>query len=69
MKFQDMIETSLEDQANFLHVITSEKSIKIDSFIEETDEYISFERRGFNYIIFKNKIIGFRSGIPLKPTD
>ncbi|WP_105995739.1 hypothetical protein [Staphylococcus agnetis] len=66
MKFQSMIEESLKDESSSLHVITLEKSIKIDSFIEETDEYLIFERQGTEYLIFKDKIIGFKSGNPFK---
>ncbi|WP_353422508.1 hypothetical protein PYH72_09980 [Staphylococcus delphini] len=66
MKFQSMIEESLKDESSSLHVITLEKSIKIDSFIEETDEYLVFERQGTEYLIFKDKIIGFKSGTPFK---
>ncbi|HHX0171536.1 TPA: hypothetical protein ACU3NT_002449 [Staphylococcus aureus] len=66
MKLQSMIKESLKDESSSLHVITLEKSIKIDSFIEETDEYIIFERQGTEYLIFKDKIIGFKSGISFK---
>ncbi|MBO1278774.1 hypothetical protein [Staphylococcus haemolyticus] len=66
MKFQNMIEESLKDESSSLFVITLDKSIKIDSFIDETEEYLIFERQGNDYLIFKDKIIGFKSGSSLR---
>lgn len=66
MKLQNMIKESLKDESSSLHVITLERSIKIDSFVDETDEFLIFKRQGNEFLIFKDKIIGFKSGTSFK---
>ena len=56
MKFKNMIEESLKDESSSLLVIT----------IDETEEYLIFERQGNDYLILKDKIIGFKSGTSLR---
>lgn len=62
MKFQEIIQESLNNKTKSTYIDTEKDSIKIDSFIEETDDYITFEiRNETKYLIIKDKIVCIRT--------
>ncbi|MGS0654897.1 hypothetical protein ACU40M_10485 [Staphylococcus arlettae] len=62
MRFQEIIQKSLNNKTKSTYIDTVKDSIKIDSFIEETDDYITFEiRKETKYLIMKDKIVGIRT--------
>ena len=67
MKFKDMIQESLNDKTKVTSIDTVKDSIKIVSFIEETDEYLKVATRMDIYLIPKDKIVSFKSRTKVEP--
>lgn len=67
MKFKDMIQESLNDETKVTIIDTVKDSIKIVSFIEETDEYLKVATKMDIYLIPNDKIVSFKSRTKVEP--
>lgn len=62
-----MIQESLNDETKVTIIDTVKDSIKIVSFIEETDEYLKVATKMDIYLIPKDKIVSLKSHTKVEP--